>query len=838
MSAGRSIVIILGLSVLLTWLSWRAINPQAELFDQALSELEHFGLIQNALYRDVFTVRTGLLRNYDRLVTEIDASHGAVARLRTSASFNSATSERVDRLAASVEQQEQLIEVFKRQNAALHNSLSFFSRLGVNADLRELDIEIGAASAAILYLTLDTSSSAVNEAAKRLDRLETQAARTGHTAEVEPFLAHGRLLQRLLPSIDTILKEMMTLPRKVDQDQLRDMILVRQLASRKEARLYRTLLYIASLSLVAFLVHLGIRLRSRTNALKRRADLEHLLLEISMNFINAMPERIDVEIERAVALFAERIGCDRAYLLVSGSTRHSYLWQRPRRDFPAGWPDTAAHLAVQMGAEQDGAVHVAHVSRLPAGLNKSTLDGVGISGWACAMSIDRQGRLIALGVDVIGQDCHLFEVGELVLLRMALDTFIHATNRRSIEEERVRLRRRLQQSARMEVIGTFASGIAHNFNNILGGILGHTEVMEELARGAAIESHVGGIRRSAERARDLISQILAFGRCREIRRNPISIAELVKETIALLRVSLPSRVELVIVDCPDSVTVDGEGAQLQQVLTNLCHNAANAIAHAGRIEVVMELCKELEGISLSHDKIESGQYVRISVIDTGKGMEAAVLDRLFEPFFTTRPEGNGLGLATAREIVRDHGGGINVQSRQGEGSRFDVWLPLATAVQPAEPDLAAHPLGAGEVVMLVATDSDRLLGDEERLAALGYEAVGYMTAEAAREAVEVSPGRFDFVILGQLGSLTKSLELATDLHRSLPSIPIVLATRGSSEIGAETLVAAGIADVVRWPIVVEEIATALSQFSKKGESTSSVWSQTATFESSSRATAE
>ncbi|MET3973581.1 CheY-like chemotaxis protein, partial [Bradyrhizobium sp. S3.9.1] len=144
-------------------------------------------------------------------------------------------------------------------------------------------------------------------------------------------------------------------------------------------------------------------------------------------------------------------------------------------------------------------------------------------------------------------------------------------------------------------------------------------------------------------------------------------------------------------------------------------------------------------------------------------------------------------------------------------------MPLATAVQPAEPDLAAHPLGAGEVVMLVATDSDRLLGDEERLAALGYEAVGYMTAEAAREAVEVSPGRFDFVILGQLGSLTKSLELATDLHRSLPSIPIVLATRGSSEIGAETLVAAGIADVVRWPIVVEEIATALSQFSKKGE---------------------
>src|SRR5262249_10336378 len=157
-----------------------------------------------------------------------------------------------------------------------------------------------------------------------------------------------------------------------------------------------------------------------------------------------------------------------------------------------------------------------------------------------------------------------------------------------------------------------------------------------------------------------------------------------------------------------------------------------------------ELHELSDPISLSHDKIDAGQYVLISVADSGAGMDGPMLDRIFEPFFTTRPNGNGLGLATVRELVHDHGGRLNVRSRPRDGSRFDVWLSrVAGGVWAAERRSAARAPGRGEGVMLVAADSDRLLGDEEMLAALGYEAVGFATAEAARAAGKAAPSRFD-----------------------------------------------------------------------------------------------
>ena len=140
---------------------------------------------------------------------------------------------------------------------------------------------------------------------------------------------------------------------------------------------------------------------------------------------------------------------------------------------------------------------------------------------------------------------------------------------------------------------------------------------------------------------------------------------------------------------------------------------------------------ELTGArSLSHGELQPGRYVRLAVSDTGRGMDEATLARIFEPFFTTRSAGNGLGLATVREIVREHGGAMNVRSTPGEGSRFEVWLPgLATAGAALQLDAAAVPLGRGETMLMVANDSARLLRDEEMLAALGYEPVGFTDAD-------------------------------------------------------------------------------------------------------------
>jgi PleD family two-component response regulator len=199
-------------------------------------------------------------------------------------------------------------------------------------------------------------------------------------------------------------------------------------------------------------------------------------------------------------------------------------------------------------------------------------------------------------------------------------------------------------------------------------------------------------------------------------------------------------------------------------------------------------------------------------------MDEATLSRIFEPFFTTRTSGNGLGLATVIEIVREHGGAVHVSSTPGEGSRFEVWLPCVATSEPT-PELDAPMIasGQGETVLIVTSDGTRLLRDEEMLAALGYEPVGFTSAEAALAACRAKPQRFDALIVGHLGSSAASLELAAALHAVAGHAPIVLATRPTEEIGADILVAAGVSDVVRWPVTAEGIATALAHRSGQRE---------------------
>src|SRR5450631_1310607 len=221
--------------------------------------------------------------------------------------------------------------------------------------------------------------------------------------------------------------------------------------------------------------------------------------------------------------------------------------------------------------------------------------------------------------------------------------------------------------------------------------------------------------------------------------------------------------------------VSGELAQLQQVILNLCNNAAQAMENAGRIELETEVHDVTAERFLSHGELQPGRYVRISVRDAGCGMEGTTLARIFEPFFTTRSDGNGLGLSTVREIVREHGGAINVTSALGKGSRLEVWLPcMQGKVQPAEVDVMTLPLGHGETVLVVAADQARLLRDEEMLAALGYEPVGFMGIDEAVAACRSRPERFDALVVGHFGSATASLGLAAALHEAALDLPMIL----------------------------------------------------------------
>ncbi len=341
---------------------------------------------------------------------------------------------------------------------------------------------------------------------------------------------------------------------------------------------------------------------------------------------------------------------------------------------------------------------------------------------------------------------------ELGLLRMALDAVANVVIRDHLLQEGARLETNFQQARRMETVGALASGIAHNFNNIVGAILGHTEMAEvQLASDSRPARNLKEIRRAGERARDLVDQILAFGRRGDLQRRPVSMKGLVAETSPLLQVSLPSRIELAIREVPEAAVTSGQPGQLQQVILNLYHNAAQAMDQGGRVQIETEVHQIAGPRSLTHGDLRPGRYVRIAVSDAGCGMDEATLEHIFEPFFTTRLSGSGLGLAAVRGIVRDHGGAIDVWSAPGVGSRFEVWLPcIIVGAPPARDEVATLQLGRGQTVLVVDDANERLLADEEMLAALGYEPVGFTRAHNALAACTAIPGRFDALLVSHI----------------------------------------------------------------------------------------
>ena len=799
----------------LSWLAFRSVDPEEERYDRMLKALDRFTVMEISLHRDVLSARVGLLRSYDPLVRELNALRDALGRLRDNASGDAEEAAAIDRFAAAAARQEELTERFKSDNALLQNSLAYFrllgARLSTSYENSPLAPGVSGLAAAMLRLTLDTSPAAAHEVADRLNWLAMQSFPADAAPLTRALLAHASLIHDLLPTTDSVLRALLAAPSQAELKTLRTIILARQTQSRATAREFRLLLYAASLLLLGVLVHFGWRLRARALTLRRRAASEHMLAGISTRLIDAQPHEIGGQIDLALAGLATIFDADRAYLIVSGCLTRTHSWCKDGTTFPPNWPDRALALATQL-ANTEGVIHVPGIDRLPDGANKDVLAAAGLRGWACVSKSDQCGGFTILGFDALRPGIFT-QSPELGLLRMALDAIANAVARVNLEQERARLERNLQRARRMETVGALASGVAHNFNNIVGAILGHAEIAEaQLASDSPSARNLEEIRRAGERARDLVDQMLAFGRRRDVRRQPVSLKGLVAETSSLLRVSLPSRIELVIGEVPDAAVISGEPAQLLQVLLNLCNNAAQAIDGVGRIEIETEVHRITTPQSLTHGDLLPERYVRIVVSDTGRGIEESVLEHLFEPFFTTRLAGTGLGLATVREIVGEHGGAINIWSLPSVGSRFEVWLPCTTAAASASRhEVPTFRLGRGETVMVVNDTSERLLADEEMLAALGYEPVGFTRSADALAACRANLKRFDALLVGRLASARSALDLAAALHEIVPDAPILLATASADQIGADPLMAAGITEVVHRPLVSDELASALAR---------------------------
>jgi PAS domain S-box-containing protein len=377
------------------------------------------------------------------------------------------------------------------------------------------------------------------------------------------------------------------------------------------------------------------------------------------------------------------------------------------------------------------------------------------------------------------------------------------------------LEAQLRQSQKMEAIGTLAGGIAHDFNNILGAILGYGELANQhSAEGSPLRRYLDNVMHAAERAQMLVERILGFSRSGLGDRAPVNVQFVIEETLELLEASLPAGIRLESRIEAGNSAVIGDATYLHQVAMNLCTNAVQAMERGGTLGVILERVEVNEPRTLSRGLLHPGSYVRLAVRDTGVGIPPAVLERMFDPFFTTKGvgQGTGLGLSLVHGIVSDLGGAIDVTSKAGEGTTFEIWLPVAgeTAIPPLE---AASPLprGQGETVMIVDDERALVALAEEITAQLGYEPVGFDSSRAALEAFSAQPQRFDAVLTDEAMPDLVGTEFASEIRRLRPAIPIILMSGYGGAQLTNRAAEIGVNEVLRKPLHRRDLAESLAR---------------------------
>jgi len=392
---------------------------------------------------------------------------------------------------------------------------------------------------------------------------------------------------------------------------------------------------------------------------------------------------------------------------------------------------------------------------------------------------------------------------------------IDTSERKEYEAQREHLELKLQQAQKMEAIGTLAGGIAHDFNNILGAILGYSQLTQmHTADNARVQGYVGNIFKASERAKGLVEQILTFTRQGKSQKVPCDIAIVLKEVVKLLRASIPSTIEIVQKIPSNLGTVLADQTQIHQVLMNLCTNAAHAMEdRGGTLTVTLENRTVDERKAASGDDLSFGRYLQLSVSDTGAGMDKMVVDRIFDPYYTTKAvgEGTGMGLATVHGIVNDHDGRIFVESVPGEGSVFRVFFPvLENPAEVVSSQAVSYPRGTERILFV---DDEELLVQVgvEMLNDLGYDAVGTTRALQALERFTSQPDEFDLVITDMTMPGMTGDQLAAKMLSHRPDIPVIICTGFSKRISSERESSLGIRAFLMKPVTVQELARTIRE---------------------------
>jgi signal transduction histidine kinase/ActR/RegA family two-component response regulator len=374
--------------------------------------------------------------------------------------------------------------------------------------------------------------------------------------------------------------------------------------------------------------------------------------------------------------------------------------------------------------------------------------------------------------------------------------------------------RQLQQVLKIQAIGTLAGGIAHDFNNILFPIVGYTELtMDEVSEDSVAHKNLEEILKAAHRATELVKQILTFSRQSGQERKPVKVQYILKEALNLLRASIPTSIEIIHNIDDDCNPVMGDATQIHQVIMNLCTNAYQAMQDkGGKLEVILN---EVDiGYEETIEKIgmQPGKHLQLTVKDEGCGMDAAVLGRIFEPYYTTKEQGKGtgLGLSVIHGIIKNHRGDITVASSLEKGTTFQVNLPIiedAEIVTEFEPSNGA---AKGNEHILLIDDEEQIISMEQKmLENLGYQVTARTDSIEALDEFAKQPQDFDLVITDMTMPHMTGDELAQKLLDIKPDIPVILCTGFNEDITEEKALSMGIQKFVMKPVIKNDLATSI-----------------------------
>ncbi|WP_321491916.1 ATP-binding protein [uncultured Desulfobacter sp.] len=388
----------------------------------------------------------------------------------------------------------------------------------------------------------------------------------------------------------------------------------------------------------------------------------------------------------------------------------------------------------------------------------------------------------------------------------------------TVEEENIRLKDHIIQNQRMEAIGILSSGIAHDFNNILFPITGYVEILlMDTVQDSKSHMYLMNILKASDRAKKLIGQILSFSRQTQCETTQVLVQHIIRETLALLRETIPATINIVEQIDMNCSPIMADPTQIHQIIMNLCTNAYQAMENTGgTLSVALHETNTDENTFLHYLELQPGRYLQLLISDTGVGMEKEIALKIFEPYFTTKKtgKGTGLGLSVVHGIVKKAGGDIKVISEPGKGASFHIYLPVLELYREAR-SLSAdeenhHMKGKGHI-LIVDDEEQIVLMEKEFIQRLGYDSTASTSSVKALEIFQANPDAFDLVITDLTMPGLTGNDLALEIEKINPDIPLIICTGSEKKYQKEVMHSANVKELLLKPLKMEELSRLIAK---------------------------